>query len=297
MKYLKNFIGLICAGIMVAMYLLATLPVVAAETVFLQMSSEWPPQESSFNATVGWDYTQDLVGGGLMEVAFDTEYFEYVSATDQASYTTIDTSTSGLVKIFVDAVNVNGINSFRQKLVFKVKSTAQVGNKGTIEVKVIDLSNLDGDDLGASQAPVSKVITVVGKPTPTPTKTPTATQSPTWTPSATPGQTQEPTGTEEIDPSITPGETEGTPGDETLSPSETPEIMPTVTPDVTKKPIQSPAATEDEALLIKSGALGFWMIVVLVIGIWIGIAIGFFIWGRRKGRNVRRSRIIGNDEF
>lgn len=299
MKYWKKLICLLCTALMATLCFVTVLPVSAAETVFVQMSSEWPPQESAFRAIVGWDYNQDLVAAGLMEVTFNTEYFEYDKAEDKANSTTIDTSTAGVIKIFFDANDVGGIHTFRQKLVFKVKATAQVGNKGNIAVRVVDLSNLDGDDLGASQTPVSKVITVVGKPTssPTPTKTPTVTKSPIWTPSATPNQTEKPTNTDEIASSGTPGQSEGTPGEETLEPLETPEITPAETPNVTKKPIPSPTATDDQALLIKTGALGFWMIVVLVVGIWIGIAIGFFIWGRRRGRGIKRSKIIGNDEF
>ena len=287
MKIWKKTICLLCIALTVAMCIATNVPVSAAETVFLQMSSEWPPQESSFTANVGWDYNQDVVAAGIMEVTFSTEYFEYSQAENKANSTTIDTSTAGVIKIFIDANDVGGIHSFRQKLVFKVKSTAQVGNKGTIAVKVVDLSNIDGDDLGASQAPVSKKITVVGKPTPTPTPT-----TPVWTPSATtPAQTQEPTSSEEIDPSATPGE------EETIEPSETPEASPTEALVVTDKPIASPTATDDQALLIKSGALAFWMMVVLIVGIWIGIGVGYLIWGRRKGRAIRRSKIIGNDEF
>ncbi|MBR5500368.1 MAG: hypothetical protein IKV74_02440 [Clostridia bacterium] len=295
MKNWKKLICLLCIALMITMCFAATVTVSAAETVFLQMSSEWPPQESNFTANVGWDYNQDLVGAGLMEVTFSTEFFEYSHADNKAASTTIDTATSGVVKIFIDANDVGGIHSFRQKLVFKVKATAKVGDKGTISVKVFDLSNIDGDDLGASQAPVSKKITVVGKPTPTPTPTPTKT--PAWTPSATtPGVTQTPIGTNELDPSGTPGAAEGTFEEEILPPSETPEL--TVTPESTPKPTTAPTKTPDnQALLIKSGALGFWMMVVLIVGIWIGIAIGYFIWGRKKGRSVRRSKVIGNDEF
>lgn len=266
--------------------LFGAVSVSAAETATFTANSTWPNQEAYFDVTVGCIYTGSTMGGATIEITYNATYFQYEAIEEGERYTEeIVADTPGLIKIMF--FKSAGSSSFQQPLRFKVKNGVAVGSKGDISVKVLELSDTMGEPLACTGTPVSKTITVTAKPTPTPTPT-----TPAWTPSATtPAQTQAPTGTEEMDPSATPWE------EETIEPSETPEASPTEAPVVTEKPIASPTATNDQALLIQSGALAFWMMVVLIVGIWIGIGVGYLIWGRRKGRAIRRSKIIGNDEF
>lgn len=296
------------------------LPVSATNTLILTSTADSAQPGKSLTVTVGFSLDAG-VSAGQIEVTYNSKvlWFSKNASTKTEDVTdtlTVDETNSKITIIFAPVDST--VKQVTQKLVFAVTTNSAPGDKGDITVKVTRASDGNFTELTPSQAlgsdTATKTITAAGVPTPTatptPTSTPTPTKAPTQTvtptktpaqsqvPSATPTQTQEPTGTEEIDPSGTPGEIEGTPGDETADPSATPEIDSTVTPMITQKPTAVPTATDNQALLIKSGALGFWMIVVLVVGIWIGIAIGFFIWGRRKGRNrIRRSKIIGNDEF
>lgn len=285
----RNFIKFTCfiCVALLSMVILGTgVSVFAEGTTVFEMASTWPKQDSTFSATVGCSYSGGSMGVAILEVTYNTTCFEYVT-TDKGNQTTdINTDTFGVIKVFFE--NMDGATSFRQVLNFKVRAGAAVGSKGDISVKITDLTSDLGEDLTYSSTPVSKTLTVSEKPTPTPTPT-----KPVWTPSPTPTNTPGEGTSEEF--TGTPGGTEEIPTDETMLPTQEPTIslLPTKTP----VPTMEPTATDDQALLIRSGALGFWLLVVLIVGVWIGIAIGFFIWGRKNGRSVRRSRIIGNDEF
>ncbi len=284
-----NFIKFTCF-ICVALLSMAVfgmgIPAFAEGSTVFEMASTWPKQDSSFSATVGYNYSGGVMSGVQMDVTYNSTYFEYVDTAKGAKTDTLDAETPGVITIIF--VDLDGTTSFRQVLNFKVRTGVAVGSKGDISVKITGLSDENGEELTYSSTPVSKTLTVSEKPTPTPTPT-----KPAWTPSPTPTNTPgEGTGEEST---ATPEGTEEIPTDETMLPTQEPTIslLPTKTP----VPTMEPTATDDQALLIRSGALGFWMLVVLIVGVWIGIAIGFFIWGRKNGRSVRRSRIIGNDEF
>ena len=270
------------------------LPVSAANGIILTPSADSVQPGKTMYVDVGIALDNG-VSGGKLEVTYNPQvlWFSKAASTKTPEVTdTIDEDATN-AKITILFAPTDIANQVTQKLVFVVTNNSTPGSTGDITVKVLEASDADFAQLTSGQVgggTLTKTITVASAPTPTPTPTPT---TPVWTPGATtPAQTQAPAGTDEIDPSATPGE------EETLEPSETPEASPTEAPVVTNKPaIASPTSTDDQALLIKSGALGFWMMVVLIVGIWVGIAIGYFIWGRRKGRAVRRSKIIGNDEF
>lgn len=276
------------------------LPVSAANGIVLTPSADSVQPGKTLYVDVGIALDAG-VSGGQLEVTYNPSvlWFSKDASTKTPDVTdtlTVDEANAKITIVFAPAEFTN--KQATQKLVFVVTNSSTPGSTGDLTVKVTRASDGNFTELTPSQtfgsATVTKKITVASAPTPTPTPTPTKT--PTWTPTPTPTQTQEPAGTDEMDPSGTPGESEGTPGeDETIVPSETPEI--TASPEATSKVTASPKATDDQALLIRSGALGFWMMVVLIVGIWVGIAIGYFIWGRKKGRNIRRSKIIGNDEF
>ncbi len=272
---MKKVLCILCV-VCLCIGLFGTVSASAAETATLVANYAWPYQEANFSVTVGCSYAGTKMGGATIEVTYNATYFEYDMATENNLGNQTDgiaADTPGLIRILF--YSNSGSTSFQQQIGFKVKSGVAVGSKGDISVKAVDLSDTMGEVLACAGTPVSKTITVVLKPTPTPTPKPTPT--PTYTP--TPKPTEEVTET----PSEEPTE---------LTPEPTEEIV------ITQKPTTVPTQTPDsQALLIKTGALGFWMMVVLIAGIWVGIAIGYFIWGRKKGRNVRRSKIIGNDEF
>lgn len=294
------------------------LPVVAANTLILTSTADSAQPGKSLTVTVGFSLDAG-VSGGQIEVTYNPRvlWFSKNASTKTEDVTdtlTVDEANAKITIIFAPVDST--IKQATQKLVFAVTNNSAPGDKGDITVKVTRASDGNFNELTPGQVfgsnTATKTITVASAATPTPTSTPTKAPTPTptqtatptktpvqtATPDVTPNQTQDPSGTAEIDPDGTPGEMEGTPDGETFAPSETPKIDSTNAPVLTQKPTELPTTTDDQALLIKSGALGFWMIVVLVVGIWIGIAIGFFIWGRRKGRNrIRRSKIIGNDEF
>lgn len=272
-------------------------PVSAANGIILTSTADSAQPGKTVTITVGLSLDAG-VSGGQIEVTYDADVLWFsknasVKTEGVTDTLTVDEANSKITIIF--APEDFTMKQATQKLVFAVTNNSTAGSKGAVTATVTRAADGNFTELTPSQifgsATVTKQIAVVSAPTPTPTKTPA------WTPSATtPGVTQTPSGTDELDPSGTPGEAEGTFDEEILPPSETPEL--TVTPESTPKPTTAPTKTPDnQALLIKSGALGFWMMVVLIAGIWIGIAIGYFIWGRKKGRNIRRSKIIGNDEF
>lgn len=274
------------------------LPVSAANGIVLTPSADSVQPGKTLYVDVG--ITLDAgVSGGQLEVTYNPSvlWFSKDASTKTPDVTdtlTVDEANAKITIVFAPAEITN--KQVTQRLVFVVTNSSTPGSTGDITVKVTRASDGNFTELTPSQdlggGTATKKITVTSVPTPIPTPTPT---KPAWTPTPTPAQTQDPVGTDELDPSGTPGEDEGTPGeDETITPSVTPEL--TATPEATQKatPTQTP---DDQALLIKTGALGFWMMVILIVGIWVGIAIGYFIWGRKKGRNVRRSKIIGNDEF
>ncbi len=274
------------------------LPVSAANGIILTSSADAAQPGKSITITVGLSLDNG-VSGGQIEVTYDAGmlWFSKNSSTKTEGVTdtiTVDEANSKITIIF--APEDFTAKQATQKLVFAVTNNSKPGSKSTVTATVTRAADGNFTELTPSQifgsAAVSKQIEVANVPTPTPTPTPTKT--PSWTPGATtPGQ-QTPIGTDEVDPSATP---DGTPGEEeTLEPSKTPEVIPTVTPEATQKATPTPTP-EGQSLLIKTGALGFWMMVVLIVGIWIGIAVGYLIWGRKKGRAVRRSKIIGNDEF
>lgn len=273
-----------------------TLPVSGANGIILTPSAAAVQPSKNLYVDVGLSLDNG-VSAAKMEITYNPSvlWFSKAASTKTPGVTdTIDEDAAN-AKITILFAPDDVANQVTQKLVFVVTNNSSPGSTGDITVKVIEASDANFAQLTPDQVgggTMSKTITVASAPTPTPTPTPTKT--PSWTPGATtPGQ-QTPIGTDEVDPSATP---DGTPGEEeTLEPSKTPEVIPTVTPEATQKATPTPTP-EAQSLLIKTGALGFWMMVVLIVGIWIGIAVGFLIWGRKKGRAVRRSKIIGNDEF
>lgn len=271
------------------------LPVSAANGIIFTPSAAAVQPGKNLYVDVGLSLDNG-VSAAKMEITYNPSvlWFSKAASTKTPGVTdTIDEDAAN-AKITILFAPDDVANQVTQKLVFVVTNNSSPGSTGDITVKVIEASDANFAQLTPDQVgggTMSKTITVASAPTPTPTPTPT---KPAWTPTPPPAQTQEPTGTDEMDPSATP---DGTPGEEeTMEPSKTPEVIPTVTPEATQKATPTPTP-EAQSLLIKTGALGFWMMVVLIVGIWIGIAIGFLIWGRKKGRAVRRSKIIGNDEF
>lgn len=85
------------------------------------------------------------------------------------------------------------------------------------------------------------------------------------------------------------------------------EQIETTNPQETKKPLQETADAgiittnlptevpkEEETGLMSPGAFVFWLILVLIIGLWIGLGIGYFLWGRYKSKkNYKGPFVIG----
>lgn len=85
------------------------------------------------------------------------------------------------------------------------------------------------------------------------------------------------------------------------------QIEATTKPLETKKPLQEATDAgiittnlptgmpkEEEAGLMSPGAFVFWLILVLIIGLWIGLGIGYILWGRYKSKkNYKGPFVIG----
>lgn len=259
-------------------------------------------------STVGYKVDQISTGVTIL-VAYDAdllEYGTYEKHNDRVEndYLSVDQK-EDLLEIRFSSNDEEEANKQINLCIisFKLKDNVQVGTAINITITLKDFSGSIAEDYphNTVNKSIVKTVTVAAKPTatpatPTPTPTKTPVRTPTPTPTKTPGETAGTTGggilpgTSDLPTDASPESSGDLPTDETASPT------PTTTP---TKGVSSgtPETTDDQALLIKTGALGFWMLVVLIVGIWIGIAVGFLIWGRKRGRHVRRSKIIGTDDF
>lgn len=245
--------------------------------------------EFKFNST-------SLVVGLDFFVEYPESLIKYVDDNDEVL------QSSGSLHILYSKPNPPKKEGVIYTLKFKVQSTAQTGAK--IEFKFRKDSNypkgtIDGDDVTIESsefklgtATIDVVIptpTPTKAPTPTPTKIPppTPTKAPTATPKPgenTPTPTVTPTSTNEViipDDSPTPSTSETSTPENTASPTYTPEM--TTTPTTTEIP-----KIIDNSIDI--WAYIFWAIVSVIVGVWIGIGIGYMIWGRRSKNSMFRYR-------
>lgn len=82
---------------------------------------------------------------------------------------------------------------------------------------------------------------------------------------------------------------EATPGVETNKPLQENEATGIIT---TNSPTTTPNSAEEG--LLTPGGFVFWLIVALIIGLWVGLGIGYILWGRYKSkRNNRGPFVIG----
>ncbi len=187
------------------------------------------------------------------------------------------------------------------KLKFVVKTSAQPGASANFTfIKDSEYPNgtveSEAGTIPPSGFSFGTVSLTIPTPTPVPTKAPTPKPTNIPTPKPTKTPTPEPK-------TPTPDNSTQTPAVET----NTPEI--TETPTVTEEATQTPEITESAAITpvtedktpaptakgsaddkIDTWAYTFWIVACLIFGIWIGIGLGYLIWGKRNKRNIYRYR-------
>ncbi len=279
--------------LLVAGGLCLSLNVHAANAPVLTVSASSVQAGKSVTATVGYTFDAGSLGA-IVEVEYDADFFWFGGNIDKGAYT--DSTEINGSKITIVFLADNPMTSLTQTLNFAVLNGSAVGSNGTIKVTVTEITDGDfnqpdpGDVLTSVTATKTVTVAAVPTPTPTPTRTPTSvTPTPSAVPTAAPtdegteGPTDEATATG-TDETETPTET--APGDETTTPGMIPSAKPTDS---------KPGVSNQE--FINAGAFGFTVLIALVVGIWIGIGIGFLIWGRKGGRKIRPTRVIGNDDY
>lgn len=261
--------------------------------VILQFQSDEPVSGFQGRLTYPKEYISGVTGSGFGEM----DAFE------------IDSENGSIELGFTAAGPEGAAQVFCGRAVFVLQPNVPAGTEIAVKISLLEITDIS-QMVPEGFAPTEETLrlTVAGSAAtaePEPTQTPTQrpeTPAPEKTPARTPQQST---------PTAAPPEQSGSPL-KSAAPSST-GALPTPGSTASAVPEETTAAGKEtlpagvsptgsgEAVpypthdgSVSPGAFLFWLIVAVIIGIWIGIGIGYLMWGRRSRKGMfRNSRVIG----